>query len=83
MAYKFNVFTGRLDIVNSPSSLGVHIEVPPEVPDGVIVDFTFANTPKAIVVDQGRSMIEGSGWSYVGTTVTVDISPTFEIFSIY
>lgn len=74
--------------VLQPSSSGssggfVNTQVPTGTVNGVNTTFTFVNTPKVIVVDQGRVMMNGSGWSLVGLVATLDVAPTFEIFSIY
>lgn len=61
----------------------VKVEVPPETPDGSRTAFTFLFTPKVITVDQGRTMRENVGWTYSDTTVTFDVAPTFDVFSIY
>lgn len=62
---------------------GLNVEVPPEAPDGSRTTFTFVNTPMVIVVDQGRSMRSTVGWTYAGTTATLDVAPQFDIFSMY
>lgn len=58
-----------------------------EVPTGVVgtgnVTFTFTIAPKVIVVDQGRVMMEDSGWSIAGLVVTLDVAPVTEIYGIY
>ncbi len=56
------------------------VEVPLEKPDGILRKFTFANRPMEVVVDQGRSMIEGRGWSYSEGIVVLDIAPNFDIY---
>lgn len=73
--------TGR--VLVDLSGGGLQVEVPPEAPDGSRTTFTFANTPMVIVVDQGRSMRSTVGWTYAGTTATLDIAPIFDIFSEY
>lgn len=59
---------------------GITIEVPPEVPDGSRTTFTFGTLPAVIVSDQGRTMRQNVGWSYSGTTATLDVAPIFDIF---
>lgn len=73
---------GRNDITIS-SSLGGS-ETPPEIVDGSNKMFTFQVSPKVIVVDQGRTLIVDNGFTLNGTGLiaTLDIAPTFSIFSI-
>lgn len=49
--------------------------------------FVWATAPKVIIVDQGRPMQKVSSdgtvnWTIVGTTTTLSIAPTFDIFGI-
>lgn len=77
-----NPTTHRL-LVTAGSGGFVNTEVPTGTVDGSNVTFTFTTAPVVIVVDQGRVMKNGSGWSLVGLVATLDVAPTFEIFSIY
>lgn len=61
----------------------VRTEVPAGDVNGVNTEFTFTVAPKVIVVDQSRTMMNGSGWSLLGLVATLDVAPEFEIFSIY
>jgi len=71
------ITTGKIEI----NSGGV--EVPPEKPDGVLRDFTFIHYPQEITVDQGRTMHENQGWSYLNKIVTLEIAPNDDIYSKY
>lgn len=53
-----------------------------EAPDGSRTSFTFSRRPAAIVVDQGRTMREGAGWSWSGSQATLDVAPEFDIFAL-
>lgn len=77
-----NPSTHRL-LVSAGGGSFVSTEVPSGTVNGSNTVFTFTNTPKVIVVDQGRTMMNGSGWSLTGLVATLDVAPTFEIFSIY
>lgn len=55
--------------------------------DGSNTVFVFATAPRAICVDGGRSIqrISSDGtvnWTVVGSTVTLSIAPTFDVFGI-
>lgn len=58
------------------------IEVPTGAVDGVNTVFTFTVAPNAIVVDQGRVMTNGIGYTLVGLVATLDIAPNFSVFSL-
>lgn len=45
--------------------------------------FAVSSTPKVVVVDQSRVMVQNDGWTLSGLTLTVDVEPTFSIFIIY
>lgn len=76
-----NPTTHRL-LVDLPSS-SIATETPAGAVNGSNVTYTFTNVPAVIVVDQGRTMKENSGWTRVGLVVTLDVAPTFEIYSMY
>lgn len=78
-----NPSTHRLLVDGSGTTGAVHTEVPTGVVDGSNTSFTFVHTPAVIVVDQGRTMMNGSGWTLSGLVATLDVAPTVEIFSIY
>lgn len=52
------------------------------VVDGVNTVFTFDASPTVIVVDQGRTIFNGDGFTTVGNVATLDVAPTFDIKAI-
>ena len=50
-------------------------ETPPEVPNGIITDFTASEIPQMVVSD-GVSYFSGLGYTYLAGTVTMDIPPS-------
>lgn len=75
------------DITFSVSGLGTSIVTPAETPDGSRTTFTVASKPKLVFVDGGRAVQETSSdgttnWSYSGTTLTMIVAPTFDIFAL-
>lgn len=74
---------GSYTIAATGGTGGVNVETPVGIVNGVNTIFTFINIPKAIVVDQGRTMIQNQGWSLAGLAATLDLAPNTEIFSIY
>lgn len=72
-----------LTIASTGGSGTFAAETPAESPDGSRTTFTLANAPVAVVVDQGKVMRSGSGWSYAGTTLTLDVAPNYEIYSLH
>lgn len=74
--------THRL-LVDLPAAPSLNTEIPTGTVDGSNVTFTFTNTPKIIVVDQSRIMMQNHGWTLAGLVATLDIAPTFEIYSQY
>lgn len=74
--------SGRNDITVS-SSLGGS-ETPAGTVDGLNTVYTFLVSPKVIVVDQGRTLVVGNGFTLNGSGLiaTLDVAPTFSIFSI-
>ncbi len=85
MAYKFNVFTGRLDLVgDSTPSGGFTLLTATGTVDGSNASFTFTSAPSVIVIDQGRVMqkVSSDGTiNWTGTTsVTLSTPPNSDIF---
>lgn len=75
---------GESTNVTVSSSIGGAPETPSGTVDGSNVTFTFVSSPKVIIVDQGRTLILNSGFTLdvTGLIATLDVAPTFSIFSI-
>lgn len=85
-AYQFNVFTGKLDLVNvSTGSAGGYQQPLTGAVNGTNATYTWTIAPNVIVVDQGREMQKVSSdgtTNWTGTTTTVlSVAPNFDIFA--
>lgn len=72
-------------VIGAPATSGgfVNTETPTGTVNGSNTTFTFTVTPKVIVVDTGRIMISGLGFTMAGLVATLDVAPVENIFSIY
>ena len=64
------------------SGISANAQIPTGTIDGMNQTFTFTNAPTVIIVDQGRTIINGDGFTLSGNVATLDVAPTFSIFSI-
>lgn len=95
LQYKFNVFTGTFDLVNSGGSGGgatLTEETPAGTVDGSNTIFTVANTPIYIVVDgltrvlvSNINDLNGNGFTFSSGTIAVNpnVPPTSFIRSYF
>lgn len=68
------------------ASGGAGFQVPTGTVNGVNQTFVFTTAPNVIVVDQGRAMqrVSSDGtvnWTLAGTTATLSVAPTFDIYA--
>lgn len=62
-------------------------QTPTGTVNGVNTVFVFTTAPNAVVVDGGRAMqrVSADGtvnWTIAGTTITLAVAPTFDVFSV-
>lgn len=74
-----------LSVVNTGGGGNFTLLVPTGTVNGTNQIFVFTKAPSIVVVDQGRSMdrVSSDGtinWTIVGTTITLAIAPTFDIY---
>lgn len=83
LSYKFNPFTGTLDLVNSS---GLTKLPATGAVNGSNVTYTFTQVPTFIVADDGWfEKLDSNGgvqWSSSGLTITMVNPPAYSIFGI-
>lgn len=80
MSISYSLTNGLPTLTFNASGVGISIETPAEVPDGVITNFTVTAEPQWVVAD-GTTYFDGKGYTYNAglLTVTMDIPPSVSI----
>lgn len=87
LAYKFNVFTGNFDLVNTTTGGSSGYQAPTGgAVNGSNQVFTWATAPNVIVVDNVPKQRVNSdttvNWTAVGTTTTLALAPNYDLYAL-